>query len=59
MTEVSILQWNVQGMTRKKDEILEIISNYTIDIVAIQETKTKDVERFKFPQFNSIYHDLP
>ena len=33
------MQWNCQGIRRKKDELLDYIRSRSIDIVALQETK--------------------
>ena len=35
----SILQWNVQGLRRKKDEFRDLIQTYKASIVALHETK--------------------
>ena len=48
------MQWNVQGIRCKKEEILELIEKHKISILAIQETKITDEFNFRLPAYNSI-----
>ena len=47
-----IMQWNAQGIAGKKDEVLDYISKYKIDIIAIQETKLFGDREIKIPKYN-------
>ena len=39
MGKYSTLQWNVQGLRNKKDELLELVHLNRSNIIALQETK--------------------
>ena len=54
---MSVLQWNTQGLRHKKNEILDLISNNNINIIAIQETKLSGDYNLKIPNFNLLYKD--
>ena len=49
-----MIQCNVQGISRKKDEILKLIKDDTKMIVAIQETMLSAHKQFRI----SNYHDF-
>ena len=57
MTNGSIIQWNIQGIRRKKDELSELVRNYKANIVAIQETRLWNNTKFSLPHFNEIRKD--
>ena len=57
MTQYGLLQWNVQGLRSKKDEILELIQLHKINIMAFQETKLWTYNNFSIPHFNIIRKD--
>ena len=47
-----IIQWNVQGISKKKDEILKLIKDNGSMIVAIQEKCTH--KKFRIPNYNGF-----
>ena len=47
-----ILQWNCQGARAKKDELLQYIKDFNVDILALQETKFDNNHLIKFPNYN-------
>ena len=53
----SILQWNPQGLSNKKDELLEIIEENKSSIIALQETKLTGEYNLKIPNYNKIFKD--
>ena len=52
-----LMQWNCQGARGKKDELLDYIHNFKIDIIALQETKLDDKHHLKIPDFNVERYD--
>lgn len=50
-----IIQWNCQGISRKKDELLQIISDEQPLILALQETMLTSNTFFRVPNYN-IFH---
>ena len=57
MTNASIIQWNAQGIRRKKNEVSEMINFYSANIIAIQETKFWNNSNFSLPQYNTVRKD--
>ena len=53
MNTTSILQWNIQGIKNKKDELLELIGRHSSSIVAIQEMKMPP-NMMKLPNYTEI-----
>ena len=51
MNSASILQWNINGVRNKKDELSELISHYKANIVALQDTKL-------WNKSTLIYHNI-
>ena len=52
MDHIGILQWNCQGVRRKKDELMESVNNFRHGIVALQETKLRTINKFEITGFN-------
>ena len=50
--KTKILQWNINGIKNKKQEISSLLSQYKIDIVALQETKVTSEYMYKFNNYN-------
>ena len=48
----SILQWNIQGLSNKKDELIDLIHSNQSSIIAIQETKLSHDYLLKIAHFN-------
>ena len=57
MTNVSIIQWNAQGVRSKKDELSEMINLHNANIIAIQETKLWNNSNFSLPHYNTVRRD--
>ena len=53
----SILQWNIQGLSNKKDELLDLIHSNQSSVIAIQETKLSHNFLLKIPHFNIYSKD--
>ena len=53
----SILQWNIQGLSNKKDELIDLIHSNQSSIIAIQETKLSHNYLLKIPNFNIYSKD--
>ena len=47
-----MLRKNCQGVRGKKDELLELINNFTHAIVALHETKTRTSNKFEITGLN-------
>ena len=54
MIGTSIIQWNIQGLSNKKQEILQVIHEHKASILALQETQLKTEFLPKIPDFNVI-----
>jgi len=54
---INILQWNCQGIRQKKDEILEMVQQHSLSILALQETKLWNNSKFGIPHYNEIRRD--
>ena len=50
----SIIQWNAQGISNKKEELIELINTFNCSIVAIQETLLGSNSNFKIPKFSKL-----
>ena len=50
----NILQWNIRGMTNKKKELLHIIQQYKVSVLALQETQLSSDYLFKIKHCTSI-----
>lgn len=50
--EISILQWNCQGLNNKKDELSDLIQRHNPLIIALQETMLGPSHEFKLPNYN-------
>ena len=53
-TNTNILQWNVRGMTNKKKELLHLIQQYKVSVLALQETQLSPDYLFKIKHYTSI-----
>ena len=53
----NIIQWNCQGVRSKKDEILDLIQNYKPLLVALQETKRWENNKFEIAGYTCIRKD--
>ena len=56
VTNSRILQWNLNGIMNKKQDILTLLSQYEIDI-ALQETKMPSQYMYKFRNYNLYAQD--
>ena len=54
MADLNFIQWNIDGIRNKKDELLELVERHQVSIMAIQETKITDSFDFKLPTYNII-----
>ena len=57
MDSASIIQWNMQGIRNKKDELSELISAYKANIIAVQETKLWNNTKFNIPCYSEVRQD--
>jgi len=53
-TTETILQWNVQGMTTSKEDLLNLINEYKPLVIAVQETFLANDYCVKIKNYNSI-----
>ena len=51
------MQWNVQGIRSKKDEIAELIEHYKANIFVIQETKLAQYMEYRIPNYTVLRRD--
>ena len=49
-----IVQWNCNGIKKKKDELLAMIEEVQPLVLALQETMLNDEEYFRIPRYNAI-----
>ena len=59
MIGTSIIQWNIQGLGNKKQEIIQVIHEHKASILALQETQMKTEFLLKIPDFNVIAKEGP
>ena len=57
MDRYGILQWNVQVVRNKKDEILDLIEIYKLNIIAVQESKLSEGVNFRISNYNIVRRD--
>ena len=57
MDKYCIMQWNVQGIRSKKDEIAELIGRYKATILVAQETKLAQIMEYKIPNYIVLRRD--
>ena len=52
MNNHNILQWHVQELRNKKDEVLKLVSDHTPLLLAIQETMMSGYNKFSIPNYH-------
>ena len=57
MDRFSILQWNAQGIREKKEEVVEMIDEHKVNVIAVQETKLAEYNVFNLTNYNIIRRD--
>ena len=50
-SKATIIQWNIQGVRNKKQEILQLLNNMKADIIALQETKIPSRFLHRIPNY--------
>lgn len=53
----NIVQWNIQGISNKKQELLDIISKIKPEILSIQETMLRKDTNFSLKHYNGIFKE--
>ena len=53
----NIVQWNIQGISNKKQELLDIISKIKPEILSIQETMLRKDTNFSLKHYNWIFKE--
>ena len=59
MNNHNILQWNVQGLRSKQNEVLKLVSDHTPLLLVIRETMMSGYNKFRIPNyriFNKTRH---
>ena len=54
---LTIVQWNAEGLRRKKTELQEFLRKEKVDIMCIQETHLTEAHRFFVRGFETFRHD--
>ena len=57
IANTSIIQWNAQGLRNKKNELLQLIQDFSASVIAIQETKLSQNFNLRIPNYNIISKD--
>ena len=57
MDSASIIQWNMQGIRNKKDELSELIGAFKANIIAVQETNLWSNTKFNIPCYTEVRRD--
>ena len=55
--KTSIVQWNARGIRNKKSEILQLISQYNVQVLALQETQMPKRYYYRIPKYNMLGKD--
>ena len=58
---INFLQWNINGANRKKASLLHTIHTDHLDIIVLQETLIRDIDKYKisgFKTFGTPQNDL-
>ena len=58
MNKGSIMQWTVQSIRSRKVEIIEYIGHYKVNVMAVQETKLAEHNKFNHGTFNHTSHGV-
>ena len=56
-TQLKIMQWNAEGVIRKKTELERILKKENIDICCIQETHLQKDKRFRVRGYQCFRND--
>lgn len=59
MDNTRILFWNCRGVTRRRLELLHLISNNNVDIILLNETFLASHQNFNLPNFHSYHTKRP
>ena len=59
MIGTGIIQWNIQGLSNKKQEIIQVLHENKASILALQETQMKTDYLLRIPGFNVIAKEEP
>ena len=54
---INILQWNAEGVYKKKIALTEKLHKENIDVACLQETHLKDNQRFAMRGYQVFWHD--
>lgn len=57
MDQVSVLQWNSQSLTRKKTELIHLISKFCPSVIAVSETWFKPGIHFRISGYSCLRDD--
>ena len=52
-----MIQWIIEGIKQKKDEVLKLVTSFRQLIIAIQETVLCEARKFSIPNYNGIRRD--
>ena len=54
MSDYKIIQWNAQSLRAKKEEVLKMVEDRRLVLLAIQETMLNDKSQVGIPNYNII-----
>ena len=57
LNRTAVIQWNVQGIRNKKQELIKLIQDYNASILALQETKMPEEYLYKIPNYQILATD--
>lgn len=58
-SSLNLCQWNANGITNKKEELLHFLEEHRIDVLLLSETHLKPSLQLKFRNYNVIRNDRP
>ena len=57
MSSTNIIQWNIQGISQKKQELVDIIANEKPATLCIQEAMLSKQTNFKINNYNGLFKE--
>ena len=57
MSSTNVIQWNIQGISQKKQELVDLIAKEKSAILCIQETMLSKQTNFSIKNYNGLFKE--